>query len=257
MVNALVVLQQKNTLERSSKWLKWGNNQLDENRIKSGIQGLDDIIEGGFLNPSIILLMGEPGSGKTIFSLNYLFEGAKHREKGIYFSTLSEPSFSLMNYGTRLWFLNPKLIGKKIFIIDLENKIEKFNKKEDFLNEIFQKIEDLQISRVVIDPINPIGLALDDIKEYRMFLFEFSKKIKEFGITALITAEIYDLNYLHCHEAYISDGALLLQKNRNHKVITRELTIVKMRGTYHRLDPMIYRITKNGITVETGIAKNR
>ena len=222
---------------------------MDESKVKTGIEELDSLINGGFVKPSVILLLGQPGSGKTNFSLKFLFEGAKQHEKGIFFSTLSEPTSSLIDFGSNFYFFKSKTIGRKIFIIDLSKKIEEFNKGQDFLNEIFEKIEKFNASRIVIDPINPISLALPDIKEYRMFLFRFSRRIKEYQIQALVTAELYDFNYLHCHEAYISDGTLLLEKNQKQKKFVREMTIVKMRGCFHRLEPIEYTFTKNGITL--------
>ncbi|NHI92218.1 MAG: hypothetical protein EAX96_06910 [Candidatus Lokiarchaeota archaeon] len=222
---------------------------MEEPKVKTGIPELDDLIGGGFVNPSVILLLGQPGSGKTNFSLKYLFEGVKHNERGIFFSTLSESSSSLIEFGSNFYFFNSKMIGRKIFVIDLSNKIEEFKKSQQFLDEITEKIEKFNISRMVIDPINPINLALPDIKEYRMFLFKFARIIKEFKIQALITAELYDFNYLHCHEAYISDGTILLDKIFKQKKMVREMTIVKMRGTAHRLDPIEYTFTKHGMTL--------
>ena len=55
---------------------------MEELKVKSGIPELDSLIDGGFTNPSVILLLGHPGSGKTNFALKYLFEGAKKNEKG-------------------------------------------------------------------------------------------------------------------------------------------------------------------------------
>ena len=148
---------------------------MEEQKIKTGITELDKLIGGGFINSSVTLLLGQPGSGKTIFSLKYLFEGVKHHENGIYFSTLSEPVSSLIEFGSSFYFFKPKLIGRKISIIDLSKCIEDTKKSQEILDEIFEKIEKFNASRIVIDPFNPINLCFSDIKEYRMFLFKFSK----------------------------------------------------------------------------------
>ncbi|MDI6806700.1 MAG: ATPase domain-containing protein, partial [Candidatus Aenigmarchaeota archaeon] len=53
-------------------------------RIKSGINGLDKLIEGGFPEGSVILVSGAPGTGKTLFGLQFIYQGAKANEPGVY-----------------------------------------------------------------------------------------------------------------------------------------------------------------------------
>lgn len=223
---------------------------MGNKRIKTGIVGLDELIEGGFIVPSMILVLGPPGSGKTTFLWQYLFEGIRHHEKGMLFSTLSESSSSLIQFASNYWFIDTTAFGKKVYVNDLNQQIKKFEAGEEFLNEIDEKIKKLNIQRIGIDPINLIQLALTDIKRYRTFIFEFSKYIKEKNITAVVTAELYTPNDYHCHEAYISDGTILLQTDQKGQKVQRSLTIVKMRGTFHELEPIEYVITKNGIELK-------
>ncbi|MHA1266260.1 MAG: RAD55 family ATPase [Candidatus Helarchaeota archaeon] len=222
---------------------------MEATRILTGISQLDNLIEGGFLKPSIILVLGPPGSGKTTFSLQYLFEGAKHRENGMLFSTLSESSKSLIQFASLYWFIDSKLIGKRIFLVDLNEQLSSFEMRQDFLNIIDEKIKKFNIQRVVIDPINLIQLSLSGLKEYRLFIFEFAKYIKEQQIQAVITAELYNTDY-HCHESYIADGTFLLQMAEKNRRTIRNMTIIKMRGTTHYLEPIEYEITKNGIQLK-------
>ena len=220
------------------------------NRIKTGIPDLDKLIQGGFIVPSVILTLGLPGTGKTTFSLNYLFEGAKHKEKGLYISTLSETSSSIINFGSKFWFFDPKKIGRQIFIIELGKKMQSYNNAKDILDEIFEKIEEFNISRIVIDPINSFNLVLPILRDYRFFLYEFSQKIKKMDIHAVITAELYDANHNYCHEAYISDGMILLQTSQKENKVIRELIIAKMRGTSHSLEPYQYILGNKGFELQ-------
>jgi len=77
----------------------WKNREEDEEqmdggifRIPSGIPGLDDMVEGGLPFPSVVLVAGSAGTGKTTFSLQFLFAGAEKDEQGLFFTTLSEPT---------------------------------------------------------------------------------------------------------------------------------------------------------------------
>jgi KaiC/GvpD/RAD55 family RecA-like ATPase len=222
------------------------NLGLKNIRIHTGIPALDPFIEGGFFLPSLDLLLGPPGSGKTTFSMQYLFEGAKNREKGLLFSTLSQTSASLVQLATNYWFIDTRLLGTKIFMVDLSRKLQKIKKGDDLLQEIITKIKYINPTRLVIDPINLIQLTLADLKEYRVFIFELSKFIKQHNIHVVLVAELYKNDY-HCHESFISDGTLLFQMNKNTQGISRRLTIVKMRGTTHPLEPIEYSISNNGI----------
>lgn len=215
-------------------------------RLKTGIRGLDELTGGGFLVPSIVLVMGSPGSGKTTFCWHYLSEAAKHREKGILFSTASESISSLVQFAASYWFIDPKKIGKQIFLVDFNQQINTFRTGDEFIDAIDEKIKAFNIQRIVIDPINLIKLSLPDIKQYRFFIFDFSKYIKDKHLHAVITAELYSPHDLYCHEAYISDGTILLQDEQRPRKRIKTLTIVKMRGTPHEIAPVEYSITKNG-----------
>jgi len=223
---------------------------MENKRLKTGILGLDELIEGGFIVPSMILVMGPPGSGKTTFLWQYLFEGTRHHEKGMLFSTLSESSSSLIQFAAHYWFIDTTAFGKKIFVVDLNQQMKKFESGEEFLNEIDDKIKKFNVQRVAIDPINLIQLAITDVKKYRTFIYEFSKYIKDKNIHAVVTAELHAPSDYHCHEAYISDGTILLQTEQKGRKMQRSLTIVKMRGTYHELESLEYVITKNGIELK-------
>ena len=223
---------------------------MEDIRIKTGISKLDLKIQGGFPSPSIILIIGHAGSGKTVFSFQYLFECISHREKCLYFSTLSEPVSSLIKFGSNFFFFKPTQVGKRLYIIDMSEDMRDFTNAKDCLNYFINKIEKFKISRVVIDPINPLQLFLTDIKEYRLFLFEFSRYVKRKDLQVVITAELHGVDNFHCHESYISDGTLLFQISQKNQATFREMTIIKMRGTNHILEPFRYFITKNGIKLK-------
>ena len=93
-----------------------GNDFL---RVGTGIPGLDDMIEGGIPFPSTVLLAGGTGSGKTTFCLQFLFEGANQGEKGLYLTTLSEPTNWMLRFTSRFNFFDKDAVGKNIAYFDL------------------------------------------------------------------------------------------------------------------------------------------
>lgn len=79
-------------------------------RLESGIPGLDDMIAGGFPFPSMILVGGEPGTGKTTLVLQSLFNGARKGEKGIYFTAISEPTWVVQKFLSNFSFYSQEAI---------------------------------------------------------------------------------------------------------------------------------------------------
>jgi len=101
-------------------------NETSIIRIPSGIWGLDEMIEGGFPFPSVILVAGSAGTGKTTFAQKYLFEGAKHGERGLFITTLSEPTQWMLRYSARFGFIKREYFGREITPSREESKSKNF-----------------------------------------------------------------------------------------------------------------------------------
>ncbi len=224
--------------------------KLETIRFPIGIHELDKLIGGGLICPSILLIIGHPGSGKTIFTMQYLFEGARHRQKGIYFTALSNPINAIYQFISNFWFCDINILGRKIFFIDLSQKISRFTTGDEFLSFIDEKIWKYKIKRIVIDPINVLKLFISPDKEYRLFLFDFIKYIKEKDLQVIITKEYYTSSDLFSFEAYMTDGIILLQNSQRSLKYIRILKIIKMRGVQHFLNPIEYQITNKGLVLK-------
>ncbi len=81
-------------------------------QVTSGVNGLDKIMEGGFLRPSVILIAGTAGTGKTTFVMQSLFNAAKNEEVCMYITALSEPIAMINNFMSKFSFYNISLLGK-------------------------------------------------------------------------------------------------------------------------------------------------
>ncbi len=163
-------------------------------RVKSGILGLDQVIEGGFPRGSSILVTGPAGSAKTILGLQFLYEGArKFGEAGIlvqaeefdktiewYTEEFNFDLAKMQDLGLLAIFgFHPKDYGK-FMPHTLEGEI---------LRKLDAIITNLGVKRVVVDSITPISLAVKDISDYRYSLYEFIKFMKDRDITTLLVAE--------------------------------------------------------------------
>ncbi len=131
-------------------------------RINSGIIGLDELIEGGFVKGSSILIVGAPGAGKTIFGLQFLLAGLKNGENGIYF-TLEERKEDLLKdverFGWNKIFEDYEKKGKFTIVHILPTSIEKIK------DEIMKNCNLFNPQRVVIDNITLIKLSWEEEKD--------------------------------------------------------------------------------------------
>jgi KaiC/GvpD/RAD55 family RecA-like ATPase len=123
------------------------------NRVKSGIEGLDELIQGGFPQGSTILVSGSAGTGKTIFGLQYLYHGAKSNEPGIYL-TVEESKENIIDQGAQFGWDLEKLEneGKLIMNVMKESDIE------GILDKLKVEAEGIKAKRLVVDSLSMLGM---------------------------------------------------------------------------------------------------
>src|SRR6478736_4584840 len=119
-------------------------------RISSGHDRLDAILGGGLPANGINLIIGHPGTGKTILAEQYLFRNAGPERRGIYMSTMSEPFDKILRYGEALTFFDLDAIGTSVFFDDLGEVVNREG-LPGVLTQIDALLKEQQPSFVVID----------------------------------------------------------------------------------------------------------
>jgi len=221
-------------------------------RKTTGIPGLDDMIQGGFPFPSAMLIVGEPGTGKTTLAVQSLFHGAQLNEKGLYITAISEPQWLVQKFLSTFNFYNQEVVEREIIsFIDIGPSLMK--NPGEMLNVIKKKIEQFNPQRVVIDPITPICELLQWRGETREFIHELFAFLKAYGCLALVTAEMSYDHISRSLEAYMVDGVLVLSYPEEEKVRRKFLEVLKMRGTKHTTGRQLIDITDEGLAVQAGL----
>ncbi|MDD1748932.1 MAG: hypothetical protein LUO89_03555, partial [Methanothrix sp.] len=141
-------------------------------RMPTGIPGLDAMIEGGLPRPSLTLLAGNAGAGKTTFCTQFLCKGADLGERGLYLLTFGGPPDLLINYASSYEFVKSTYFGKEICYLELEEMVEKACRSQEFLNILEKDIDTLQPTRIVIENLSVLEDVLKD--EYWHFLIKLS-----------------------------------------------------------------------------------
>ncbi len=223
-------------------------NETSIIRIPSGIWGLDEMIEGGFPFPSVILVAGSAGTGKTTFAQKYLFEGAKHGEQGLFITTLSEPTQWMLRYSARFGFIKREYFGREIIYVDMGSMLRNA-KGEDIISFIDDKIAEVMPQRIVIDPVTIMQNMLKE-EDYRMFLFDLTNHLKNWEATTLLTGEVGPGELYPSDISYAVDGVILLMMKEEDSARRKYIEVLKMRGTNHQTGMQPINIdSENGIMV--------
>lgn len=217
-------------------------------RIKSGIPGLDELIEGGFPFPSVILVTGSAGTGKTTFAQKFLFAGADNGEQGLYFTTLSEPTQWMLRFASRFNFIKKEYLGREVRYVDLGPMLKEDTNPNDITKFIEEKIAETMPQRIVIDPITVVGTRLK--AKYRSFLYDLTVKLKNWQATTLLTGEVNPNEQYPPEVAYAVDGIILLTISPEGDARRKYIEVLKMRGTNHVSGRMSIDLNKvDGIIV--------
>lgn len=214
-------------------------------QVASGINGLDKILDGGFLRPSIILIAGSAGTGKTTFVMQSLFNAAKNEEICMYVTALSEPIAMINNFMSKFSFYNISLLGKgNIKYIPLE--IDTIHKgPETIIKELEKNIESIRPDRIVIDPVNVFSMGRDE-ESRRQFFYDFFTKMKGWNSLVLLTGEFSLESLNKSTVGYLVDGVIYINNEPFLEQNIRYLNILKMRGQDFSGGSHSCKITKDG-----------
>jgi len=217
--------------------------------IKTGIFGLDDIFKGGIRKYSSILLTGQPGTGKSIFALQFLIQGAKDGEPGIYI-TSEESVESIREYAKALNLdLEPYEKDGKISLL----KQSITSRKILQLGSLTYLMKKNNAQRVVLDSITLFQYGQQDrLNSFRKELLDFLELMKESKVTLLCTSEkpVTDIDRLEYEpQDFLFEGLIVMTKIRKGSSFERVLHIAKMRGQDHFINVYPFTIETNGIKV--------
>jgi circadian clock protein KaiC len=222
----------------------------------TGIQGFDEITGGGLPTGRPTLVCGEAGSGKTLFSMEFLVRGAtQFNEPGIFMS-FEETETELTTNVSSLGFDLDKLIKQKKMILDHvhieRSEIEETGEYdlEGLFIRINQSIEAIGAKRIVLDTIESLFAGLPNSSILRAELRRLFRWLKNKNITAVITAEKGDGKFTrHGLEEYVSDCVIVLDHRVIEQESTRRLRVVKYRGSSHGTNEYPFLIDNIGFSV--------
>lgn len=225
-------------------------------KTPTGIDGLDEITEGGFPKGRPTLICGDAGCGKTLLSMQFLIKGIlNYNEPGVFMS-FEEPAKDLALNVKSLGFDLEKLKAEKKLALDYVRveRAEIDEAGEYDLDGLFIRlgyaIDTVKAKRVVLDTLESLFAGLDNQGILRAELRRLFHWLKEKGVTAIITGERGEATLTRQGlEEYVSDCVILLDHRVIDQVSTRRLRIVKYRGSTHGTNEYPFLIDEEGISV--------
>jgi circadian clock protein KaiC len=225
-------------------------------KTPTGVEGLDEITDGGFPKGRPTLICGGAGCGKTLLSMQFLIRGiTEYGEPGVFMS-FEEPSKDLSLNVKSLGFDLEQLKADKKLVVDHvrveRSEIEEAGEYD--LDGLFVRlgyaIDTVKAKRVVLDTIESLFAGLDNQAILRAELRRLFHWLKEKGVTAIITGERGNGTLTRQGlEEYVSDCVIMLDHRVIEQVSTRRLRVIKYRGSTHGTNEYPFLIDKDGISV--------
>jgi circadian clock protein KaiC len=242
---------------------------LSEN-VPTGVEGLDELISGGLPRGRVILVLGGPGTGKTILASQFLYKGiSQHGENGIFVSLDESKSHfysEMLKFG---WDFKKAEEEGKFFFVDATRLSrvailkEKMMKEETsslrgkqlqidrLIEELQAKIQQIDAKRVALDTLASLFYRFLDPIERRTAGVDLIESLSDINVTTIVTTE---LSYLGLErnlmdEEFLVHGVIMMQTLFSEGTTTRALQIEKMRGANINPNLVPYTIDKNGIEV--------
>jgi len=224
-------------------------------KIKTGINGLDQILKGGLRKNSSILITGAPGTGKTIMALQFIYYGAKsYNENGIFIAT--EESLPDLIANAKNFSMDFESMQKKGKIFLVEKPLTTLKGGIASITGLLDLIKKKNIKRVALDSLIFFEYLYPrhdgNTIEFRRQVMLFIQKMKKAGVTFLVASErkVTDLDRLQYEMMdFVFEGFIILSRVRKGSYFERILTVAKIRGQDHSLDVYPITIDNKGLRI--------
>jgi circadian clock protein KaiC len=221
-------------------------------RLRTGSPHLDDILGGGFPTNSINILMGEPGSGKTILAERLIFTNAVTGGRPIlYLTTLSEPLDKVVRYLQRFSFYDEEKLASGAIIYDSIGAELAEKGVGALVPWIRQAIQTYKPKVIVIDSFKVVHDLAGSVPEMRRMLFELAGLLTAYETTAFLIGEYGEAQVAALPEFAVADAIIELARSKTSTRDERYLRVLKLRGSSYLQGSHGFRILADGLDVFT------
>ncbi|WP_214045639.1 ATPase domain-containing protein [Methanomethylovorans sp.] len=242
-------------------------------RIQTGIEGFDELMQGGLLSERVYLVSGPPGSGKTTFGVQFLAHGAALGDVGLYVTLLESPQNIIDDMSNYSMNVIPLIKMRKLLFADLGPRMEygymdEFNGSElshyqvsrtsleseapspaMVFKEVAAYVAEYDVKRLVLDSVSAIRFTTKDLSLQEKEMTRFIRNLKKLGCTTILIGELTDPT-AYSTEQFAAHGVIFMHNFLYDKNMTRAIQIIKMRGTKHDCNMRTVQFTDRGLKIE-------
>ena len=215
-------------------------------RIPTGCVGLDEILNGGIPANTITVLMGAPGTGKTILAEGLAFSNATEARPALYLTTLSEPLEKFIFHGQRYSFFDPDKVGKSVIYEDLGMMV-----RETGIEKLAEVVGDLIMKYkpafLFIDSFKSLNELIQSTLERRTVIYDLATVLTAYQCTTFLIGEYSDAMTTDLPEFAIADVVLNMMKYSTNVREQRFLRVEKLRGSNSTPGMHAFSINDQGI----------
>jgi KaiC/GvpD/RAD55 family RecA-like ATPase len=242
-------------------------------RTATGIEGFDDLVQGGLLAERVYVLSGPPGSGKTTFGVQFLAHGASRGEVGLYATLLECPQNIINDMSNYAMNITSLIKMQKLLFADLGPRMEYgyMDELNEFVTtdytvgrtsseseapspsmvfkEIAAYVSEYDVKRLVIDSVSAIRFTTNDFSLQEKEMSRFIRNLKKLGCTTVLLSEMTDPT-AYSTEQFAAHGVIFMHNFLYDKTMTRAIQVIKMRGTKHDCNMRSVSFTEKGLRIE-------
>ena len=219
---------------------------MDCGRLRSGHHPLDEILGGGLPENGITVIMGLPGTGKTILAEQYTFHNADPDRPAVYLSTLSEPLEKIVRFGQSLEFFDAAAVGRSVFYEDL-GQIASRDGLSGVGERIVEVVRERRPGLMIVDSFKALHALPGGETEFRRFLHQLAGRLTAFPVTSLWIGEYQSAEAAIFPEFAVADAIVELTVAPFGRRELRYLRVRKLRGSGFQSGEHGYRVTPQGL----------
>ncbi len=218
-------------------------------RLPSGDGRLDEILNGGLLLKAINLIVGVPGSGKTILSQQFVFRNATTERPALFLSTLSEPLDKVLRYGESLDFFDRNAIRDGRVVYEDMGQVLRERGLDEALAALDRYLKDLKPGIVVVDSFVSFHAMARDPSELGRFLYTLMRRLTASASTSIWNAPYNREQAQAAPEFAVADAIIALDVKQVGEREVRVMQVMKLRGSGFLSGEHAYRISSAGMKV--------